>query len=386
MRDRLIALGMRRPMRINGDFNLPMLKESDFEIRALPRLNTARPGLFSLLHSLETQRELALLCISKVKLCICIGHTLTVQYSVISRANVCCTNTTNSTMLLSPNRISNAENIEAIDQEIQVWEASLPESCEYRPLSALDAGEGKRAITIHRTLLHMLRCATISALHRPSFLPGSLKDHPTPRSRVFDAAARITEMAIGLNELSLARFLPTYAVMSILPPMIVHLMDIKSPVQRVRERATHGFHQCTLVMEQLQDIYDVADFAMEVLDAAKKKTALNTKMGIGKQQLKMVENELQESNSVTDYGFFTNNDPPESRVVSRSRGSTVAPVLQTAVTLLSPFSSEKHGDGKKISHKSKEPPPSGYMGYPMLENTDGDLLAELYFDYASWKC
>lgn len=191
---------------------------------------------------------------------------------------------------------------------------------------------------------------------------------------------------MGLNQLSLARFLPTYAIMSILPTMIVHLMDVKSPVQRVRERAAHGFHQCMLVMQQLQEIYDVADFAMEVLDAAKKKTPLNAKMVIDKHQLKMAGNELQDSNSATDRGFFTNNNPPESRVVSRSRDSTVAPVLQTAVTLLSPFSSEKHPDGRKSRQESNELPSSMYMGYPMLENTDGDLLAELYFDYASWNC
>lgn len=37
MRDRLIALGMRRPTRIKDeDFDVPMLVEDDFDIKALP--------------------------------------------------------------------------------------------------------------------------------------------------------------------------------------------------------------------------------------------------------------------------------------------------------------------------------------------------------------
>ncbi|TVY62438.1 Cutinase transcription factor 1 beta [Fusarium oxysporum f. sp. cubense] len=265
-------------MKIREAFDIPMLEVSDFEIQALPRTDTTQPVEFPLLHSIEVQRELALLCISKVKLCICIGHTLTVQYAFLSRENVSPNDTNNSTMLLSPNKDSNIQTVEAVDTELVAWEASLPECCEYRPLNARDATEGKSSIALHRTLLHMIHCATISALHRPRLLPVFLRGPSTPRSRVWNAVARITEMVMGLNDLKLEGYLPPGAIMAILPTMIVHMIEMKNPELQSRERATQGFRECMLLIEQLRATYEVADFATEVLDAGMKKTGLDIKM------------------------------------------------------------------------------------------------------------
>ncbi|EXL40433.1 hypothetical protein FOCG_17055 [Fusarium oxysporum f. sp. radicis-lycopersici 26381] len=74
MRDRLIALGMRQPSRIKDeDFDVPMLEESDFEIEALPKDNTVIPASCTLVRNLDMQRELAIMCIAKAQLCVCIN-------------------------------------------------------------------------------------------------------------------------------------------------------------------------------------------------------------------------------------------------------------------------------------------------------------------------
>ncbi|KAH7146889.1 fungal-specific transcription factor domain-containing protein [Dactylonectria estremocensis] len=294
MRDRLVALGLRRPMKIREAFDLSMLEVSDFEIQALSRTDTTQPVEFPLLHSIDMQQELALRCISKVKLCICLGHTLTVQYSILSRENVSPNDTTNSTMFLSPNKNSNIQTVEAVDMELMAWEASLPKCCEYRSLNARDATEGKSTITLHRTLLHMLHCATISALHRPRVLPAFLRRPSTPRSRVWNAATRITEMVMGLNHLKLEGFLPPGAIMAILPAMIVHMIEMKNSERRARERATQGFRECKFMMEQLREIYEVADFATEVLDAGMKKTGLDVKLDRDQLRLAILEHVSQE--------------------------------------------------------------------------------------------
>lgn len=67
MRDRLIALGMRRPTRIKaGDFDVPMLTVEDFDIQALPDPESSCvPIECSLLRDMEKQRVLAVMCIER---------------------------------------------------------------------------------------------------------------------------------------------------------------------------------------------------------------------------------------------------------------------------------------------------------------------------------
>lgn len=86
MRDRLIALGMRRPTRVKDeDYDVPMLVEDDFEIAALPEHITVVPRECTLARDVGAQRELAQMCIAKAKLCLCISHVLSAQYSVLVR-------------------------------------------------------------------------------------------------------------------------------------------------------------------------------------------------------------------------------------------------------------------------------------------------------------
>ncbi|KAJ4109057.1 Cutinase transcription factor 1 beta [Fusarium oxysporum] len=175
MRDRLIALGMRRPTRIKDeDFDVPMLEESDFEIEVLPENNTIIPASCALVRNLDMQRELAIMCIAKAQLCVCISRMLKAQYSVLIRDKMKPENTTNSTMMLFPNKqLDNVESVTEVDHELMAWAESLPACCQYRTLTPLDVKDGRSTIAVQRTLLHMVYYTTISALHRPQFLPSS---------------------------------------------------------------------------------------------------------------------------------------------------------------------------------------------------------------------
>ena len=60
MRDRLVALGMRRPTRVKDeDYDVPMLTENDFEIAVLSESNTIISQDCSLIRDIDAQRELA---------------------------------------------------------------------------------------------------------------------------------------------------------------------------------------------------------------------------------------------------------------------------------------------------------------------------------------
>lgn len=291
MRDRLIALGMRRPTRIKDeDFDVPMLVEADFEIRALPDGNSVMPPECTLLRDVGMQRELAVMCIAKAKLCLCISRMLKAQYSVLIRDKMRPDNTTNSTMMLFPNKkLDNMASVNAVDVELDTWANLLPACCRYRPLGPSDVEAGRSTVAVQRTLLHMVYHTTISALHRPQFLPSSPMQAPTAsrqaqemsRLRVRDAAAHITRMATELHHLRLERFLPTTGVTVILPAMIIHLLEMKNPAPQARERATRGFRQCMRVMEKLREIYAAADYATGFLDAALKKAAIDVNVVVG---------------------------------------------------------------------------------------------------------
>lgn len=299
MRDRLIALGMRRPTRIKDeDFDVPMLEESDFEIAPLPDFINVIPPECTLMRDVNMQQELAVMCIAKAQLCLCISHMLKTQYSVLIRDKMKPENTTNSTMMLFPNKqLDNVESVNAVDMELMAWAESLPAVCQYRTLTPTDIENGKSTVAVQRMLLHMVYYTTISALHRPQFLPSSPTQAPTTsrqvqemsRLRVRDAAMHITRMAAELHHFHLERFLPTTGVTVVLPAMIIHLLEMKNPVSDARERATRGFRQCMRVMDKLREVYAAADYATGFLDAALRKAAIDINTNLAPSTLAMLK-------------------------------------------------------------------------------------------------
>ncbi|KAK8035355.1 cutinase transcription factor 1 beta [Apiospora rasikravindrae] len=285
MRDRLIALGMRRPTRIKDeDYDVPMLDEGDFEIGPLADEIQVVNHDCTLVRDVLMQQELASMCVAKAKLCLCISQMLKAQYSVLVRDKSRPENTTNSTMMLHPKKqLDNIELVNEVDISLMAWVQALPACCQYRPLTQLDLRDGHKTIAVQRNLLHMVYYTTISALHRPQFLHSSPLHVPTTsrqaqemsRMKVRDSASHITRMVNELHQLKLEKFLPTTGVTVILPAMIIHLLEMKNNVAQARDKAVQGFLQCMKVMVKLRDSYAAADYAVAFLDAALRKAAID---------------------------------------------------------------------------------------------------------------
>ncbi|KAK6833966.1 Cutinase transcription factor 1 beta [Apiospora arundinis] len=263
MRDRLIALGMRRPTRIKDeDYDVPMLDEGDFEIGPLADEIQVVNHDCTLVRDVLMQQELASMCVAKAKLCLCISQMLKAQYSVL---------------------LDNIELVNEVDISLMAWVQALPACCQYRPLTQLDLRDGHKTIAVQRNLLHMVYYTTISALHRPQFLHSSPLHVPTTsrqaqemsRMKVRDSAAHITRMVNELHQLKLEKYLPTTGVTVILPAMIIHLLEMKNNVAQARDKAVQGFLQCMKVMVKLRDSYAAADYAVAFLDAALRKAAID---------------------------------------------------------------------------------------------------------------
>src|SRR6201994_2176266 len=258
MRDRLIALGMRRPTRIKDeDYDVPMITLEDFEIEAIPESITCVPPECIIARDTEKQRQLAILCIQKAKLCLCISNVLSKQYCVLNNNQGIANDRT--TMMLLPKKLDpEASDVRTCDDTLQVWLDELPPEAQHQ-----DSFTGNTSMDVNRILLHMVYYTTVSALHRPQVFPGTQPTTPqTPgavkllefsRIKVREAAQNITLLAQALDGAGLVKFLPTTGVTVLLPAIIIHLLDIKSPDDETRRSSLRGFCQCMNVVYKLRD-------------------------------------------------------------------------------------------------------------------------------------
>ena len=278
-RDRLIALGMRRPMRVkDDDCDVPMLTLEDFDFYPYSPEIVSMVGDSEVLRRVDHQRELASMFIEKAKLCLCVSHVLSAQYSVLSHKFG---GTMETTMMLVPKK-SAAETFEVrrCDQELEDWLANLPSEIQYSPAASMQLNEAEEVLHSHRALLKMVYLTTSSALHRPQVLPSipfpsmDAELQEMSRNKVRYAAVEITNIANDLHSLDLTRYFPTTGVTVLLPAVIIHLLDIKSSDPNVRMTSLQRFYQCMRILQRLREIYASADFATSFLEAAIRKAGI----------------------------------------------------------------------------------------------------------------
>ncbi|KAF2108536.1 cutinase transcription factor 1 alpha [Lophiotrema nucula] len=281
MRDRLIALGMRRPTRIKTeDFDVPMLTLDDFELAPIDSISCL-PSDCRVAKDVDMQRQLAIMCIEKAKLCLCISQVLSKQYCVLNNNQGLLNDRT--TMMLLPKKLDpETSEVKTCDEELQKWVNELPEEAKYT-----DTLSGDNCLDLHRALLHMVFFTTLSALHRPQVLPSTQGGPTTPkeavggelldvsRRNVRRAASAITSIAQRLDSQDLVKYLPTTGVTVLLPAIIIHLLDIKAPDEETRRSSLRGFCQCMAVMGKLRDLYAAADYSTAFLEAAIRKAGIH---------------------------------------------------------------------------------------------------------------
>lgn len=262
----------------DDDCDVPMLTLDDFEFHPFSPEIVRMVGNSEILQNVEHQKKLALMFIEKAKLCLCVSHVLSAQYSVLSHKFG---GTMETTMMLVPKK-SAAETFEVrrCDQELEDWLANLPAEIQYTPAASAKLTEAQEVLHSHRALLKMVYLTTSSALHRPQVLPAN----PFPsmdaelqeisRNKVRFAAVEITNIAQDLHSLDLTRYFPTTGVTVLLPAVIIHLLDIKSSDPSVRMTSLQRFYQCMRILQRLREIYASADFATSFLEAAIRKAGI----------------------------------------------------------------------------------------------------------------
>jgi len=313
MRDRLVAIGMRRPMRINHvDFNMPMLELSDFETDALPPELSRMLGGCPAVRDSSKRVTLAKMCIGLAKLCVCITKILVVQYSTLGHKIGA---TQETTMRLVPKKTATDPcDVIRCDRELEEWHKELPRDLHYFAPDSherITTNDGE-VVNLHRALLTGVYLTAISALHRPQMLPSMPNLEIAPelrelsRRKVREAADDITDMYKDLYAHDLIRYLPNTGVTCLLPAIIIHLLDIKSDDPNIRQVSLRKFQFCMQALQRLREMYASADFAFSFLDAAVRRT--NVQIGVPSSSVRpQVTTNNTNKNNYNDGSSISNN-------------------------------------------------------------------------------
>ncbi|KAL7947521.1 fungal-specific transcription factor domain-containing protein [Trichoderma barbatum] len=229
VRDRLTTLGTGRPMHINSlDCTVPMLTLDDLKEDGDSEDDQTVKGFF----------------IEFVKLCQYMEGVLSLPHNITTAPG------------------SLPEQISLCEDTLQHWRLNLVPSAKLHEEYARDFD--KRGIcTLYRALLHLMYNIVIIALHKSHQLLDESRPSGAqlPLPKVQAAAEDSTRLAVELVRLDLIKYCPTICVTAILPPLIVHLLMMRSsPDQPSRQPHIDRFNKCMGLLEQLGDIYWHASF------------------------------------------------------------------------------------------------------------------------------
>ncbi|KAF5541306.1 cutinase transcription factor 1 beta [Fusarium mexicanum] len=287
MRDRLLALGIRNPPRLRDDeYNVKPLTLDDFD------LSSPSTNLDTLFHrskgaypNSEKRKSLALMCVELSNLCVYIGRTLNTLYTVMGNYLGGVEYSHQSTTW--PNRSEEqAKSLAERSTELKTWLENQNIHSRYtaKPLSqppdTNTTSDGLRVddvLRLHQAQLRLVYLTALGALHRPQVFcygPNS-NGSAVSRGNVTDTAVEMTKLAFNLQRDNQLRFLPTLAVPAYLAVTLVHLFNTCSDEEETRSLSLGRLYQCVSVLQQLQEMYTSADYAMQFLNSILKNTGLH---------------------------------------------------------------------------------------------------------------
>lgn len=279
IRDRILALGMSRALRIRStDYDTKMLILDDFELDDFSA-KPADDGPFSL----DCQTVFAQLCIKMAELCVHIGAVVELHYSLLPTDNVneySKDPTGRHTTILFPKfQAGQSEGVKRMDQELQMWLNSRPPTVVFPPSSTENTTTSASATLSHQAFLHICFYATVSALHRPQVDPRNefLKSlSPEERGfsvmRIEEASMEMASTNRQLHHRNLSAFLPPAAATFQLPIIITHLKLLQQAVYQCLEVSLESIFYSLKVLEKMRETYIGVDmvipFAMDIIKRA----------------------------------------------------------------------------------------------------------------------
>ncbi|KIW65961.1 hypothetical protein PV04_08174 [Phialophora macrospora] len=273
IRDRMIALGTRRPMQVRDtDFDVTMLTLADFDLEPLDDPINGR----RLTPDAKENQCTALMCIELAKLCVCIGHVLSSQYTTLSTHP----DVPHTTMVVPRRDGQRVGELERCDKEINDWLRTL--SSNIRGLASSTAGDSPHSCSeVHWAMLNMTHLTLVNVLHRTQALQ-ALSDtaeahavRRASRSKVKDAARNVTKISYGMLRRDQVRFLGLNGITALLAACLSHMVDIRSGDEDVRDANIFRFNQSMQVLQAMRAVYATADAAVCFLASVIRKAGIS---------------------------------------------------------------------------------------------------------------
>lgn len=272
IRDRMIALGTRRPMRIQDDeFDVAMLTLEDFDIEPLNGFGQEQPGLLDA----EEQKCTALMCIEMAKLCVCIGHVLSTQYTTLSTTPA----VSHTTMVVPKRNGRRSDELHKCDAEINEWLKQFDTNICTSPTISPKVGSTSCS-EVHWATLNLAHLTLVNVLHRTQALqPFSNTSEAqsirtASRLKVKDAAYKVTKIAQTMLHRNQVRFLGLSMITALLAACLSHMADIRSGNDDVRDASIFRFDQNMQVLHSMRGMYATADAAVSFLASVVRKARL----------------------------------------------------------------------------------------------------------------
>ncbi|OQU99915.1 Fungal specific transcription factor domain-containing protein [Cladophialophora immunda] len=273
MRDRLLAVALRRPVQNKAfRFDVPMLHLDDFRLESL---------LEALQNSLEIHdvglaelETLASSCMALAQLSEYIDKVLTVQYTV-QRTPSAAGQSAITVSLVPRINASRCLDIMMCGQELQNWYGYLPTEVQQLELESHDIERRNEnpIVRVHKALLAGYYSMTLMTLYRPLLNLSSSNAKETKlrilsMKMVSQAAKSITSIFTNLYADHLISWLPDTAIAVLEPAVATHLLYSMSELDVVRQTSFQKFYLCWRILQQLGEVYYLAETTMSMLNAA----------------------------------------------------------------------------------------------------------------------
>ncbi|KAJ5273816.1 hypothetical protein N7478_008941 [Penicillium angulare] len=254
-----IALRLRcRPIIQNSVFCHGMLTEDDFDWYNLSADSLVQIFGYPLSHSMNVQRDLALMCVANAQLCSSISEVLDLQNKETSRHGSFSSSSPHTTLT---DAVDHETRVSVCESNLAQWASKFPSSIKTYPFESPNM-EDEPAISLQRGLLHLQFYTAIAVFYQ---------SHPLPSSNfcIPYAAQQITQIASELYQKKLHRRLPIVGVTAILVALIISISEMKKePTQE--GHAVQSFQLGLEVMADLRDVYREANsitlWAMKMMD------------------------------------------------------------------------------------------------------------------------
>lgn len=274
IRDRMIALGTRRPMRIEDeDFDVSMLSLEDFDLDPLEMTDQSH----TLIPTTQELKSTALMCIQVATLSRIIGRIVKSQYTMTRPHRG--QDIPHTVMVISKRNDTTSADLEACDCELNQWFESLPQNIELTgPVTGMSSS--KSCADVHKAMLVLTYQTAVNVLHRPRALRpvsdtgGAQSAQSHSRAKVKDSARRLTKLTQNMLRHDQIRFLGLVGVTAVIATYLSHMLDVGSSDEDVRDAATFRLHQSLEALHALRQIYASADAAVTFLASVSRKAGI----------------------------------------------------------------------------------------------------------------